>query len=92
MYSVYNVSTASIHVIQSNFSLTDSELTEQHMGLHIREPHMGSVWAYKCHAEFVVVVIDKRLLARLEPSVGGAQGKPLPSVAPLAGGLDNDVA
>lgn len=59
------------------------------MGLHIRDPHMGRVWAYKCHAEFVVVVIDKRLL---ELSVGGGQGKPLPSVEPQAGGLDNDVA
>lgn len=37
-----------------------------------------------------MVVIDKRLL---ELSVGGgAQGKPLPSVEPQAGGLDNDVA
>ncbi len=92
VFIVYNLSTGFTHVIQHNFPLTGSELTEAHMGLHIREPHMGSVWAYKCHAEFVVVVIDKRLLTWLELSVGGAQGKPLPSVASLAGGLDNDVA
>lgn len=55
------------------------------------EKHIwDGVCTRKCHAEFVVVVIDKRLLARLELSAGGARGKPLPSVDPLAGGADND--
>lgn len=96
-YHAYSLQSASSllcisFISQHTICHTDFELTWSHVGFHIREPHMERVWANKCHAEFVLVVIDKRLLAWLELSVGVAQSKPLPSVAPLAGGLDNDVA
>lgn len=62
------------------------------MGLHIRETHTEVFERTSVMQSLLWLSLTNVCSCGSSCQSGGAQGKPLPSVAPRAGGLDNDVA